>query len=139
MVSKVSNLLWVTSSSISDPECPDYSVAQGFFRSIRAEQPDTHIVTLAIEGEQDEQSQASHISEVYKTALDTEASSKEVEYIVRDGVITTGRTIRDISTDTALRSLVSKQLQKKPWGEGTSLKLGISQPGSLESHQFVED
>nr|ALQ32849.1 putative polyketide synthase [Fusarium foetens] len=139
MISKVSKLLWVTSASISDPKCPDYSVAQGFFRSIRAEQPDTHIVTLAIEGEQDEQSQASLISEVYKTAFDTEASSKEVEYIVRDGVISTGRAIRDISTDTALRSLVSKQLQQKPWGEGPALKLAYRQPGSLESLQFIED
>ncbi|KAI3574484.1 beta-ketoacyl synthase [Fusarium oxysporum f. sp. albedinis] len=139
MISKVSNLLWVTSTNISDPECPDYSVVQGFFRSIRAEQPDTHIVTLAIEGEIDEGSQAGIISEVYKTAFATEAPSKEVEYIVRDGVITTGRAIRDISTDTALRSLVSKQLQQKPWGEGPALKLGISQPGSLESLRFVED
>ncbi|KAF5707998.1 polyketide synthase [Fusarium mundagurra] len=139
LVSKVSNLLWVTSTNISNPECPDYSVAQGFFRSIRAEQPDTHIGTLAIDGEMAQDSQAGFISEVCKIAFDTETQSKEVEYIVRDGVIATGRAIRDISTDIALRSLVSKQLQQKPWGEGPALKLDISQPGSLESLQFVED
>lgn len=139
MISKVSKLLWVTSTSIGDPMCPDYSVAQGFFRSIRAEQPDTHIVTLAMDSEMAQASQAEIISEVYKTAFDTETPSKEVEYIVRDGIITTGRAVRDISTDTALRSLVSKQLQHKPWGEEPALKLGISQPGSLESLQFVED
>ncbi|KAK6697620.1 hypothetical protein SNK04_013873 [Fusarium graminearum] len=119
--------------------CPDNSVAQGFFRSIRAEQPDTHIVTLAIDGEMAQTSQAGFISEVYKTAFETETPSKEVEYVVQDGVITTGRAVRDISTDTALRSLVSKQLQQKSWGEGPALKLGISQPGSLDSLQFVED
>ncbi|KAF5579706.1 polyketide synthase [Fusarium pseudoanthophilum] len=139
LISKVSNLLWVTSPNNRSTECPDYSVAQGFFRSIRAEQPDTHIVTLAIEGEMAQASQVGFISEVYKAAFETEAPSKEVEYIVRDDVITTGRAIRDISTDTALRSLVSKQLQQKPWGEGPALKLGISQPGSLDSLQFVED
>ncbi|CAF3615362.1 unnamed protein product [Fusarium graminearum] len=139
LISKVSNLLWVTSASISDSMCPDNSVAQGFFRSIRAEQPDTHIVTLAIDGEMAQTSQAGFISEVYKTAFETETPSKEVEYVVQDGVITTGRAVRDISTDTALRSLVSKQLQQKSWGEGPALKLGISQPGSLDSLQFVED
>ncbi|KAF5254445.1 hypothetical protein FANTH_703 [Fusarium anthophilum] len=139
LISKVSNLLWITSSRISDSMCPDYSVAQGFFRSIRAEQPDTHIVTLAIDGEMAQASQACFISEVYKAAFKTETPSKEVEYVVRDGVITTGRAVRDISTDTALRSLVSKQLQQKPWGEGPALKLDISQPGSLDSLQFVED
>lgn len=139
LISKVSNLLWVSSASISDPMCPGYSVAQGFFRSIRAEQPETHIVTLAMDSEMAQASQAEIISEVYKTAFDTGTPSKEVEYIVRDGVITTGRAVRDISTDTALRSLVSKQLQQKPWGEGPALKLGISQPGSFESLQFVED
>jgi NADPH:quinone reductase-like Zn-dependent oxidoreductase/SAM-dependent methyltransferase len=139
LISKVSNLLWVTSPNNRSPEGPDYSVAQGFFRSIRAEQPDTHIVTLAIDGEMAQASQADFISEVYKAAFDTETPSKEVEYVVRDGVITTGRAVRDISTDTALRSLVSKQLQQKPWGEGRALKLSISQPGSLDTLQFVED
>ncbi|KAF5555172.1 polyketide synthase, partial [Fusarium phyllophilum] len=139
LISKVSNLLWVTSPNNSSPECPDYSVAKGFFRSIRAEQPDTHIVTLAIDGEMTQASKEGFISEVYKAAFDTETPSKEVEYIVRDGAIITGRAVRDISTDAALRSLVSKQLQQKPWGEGPALKLGISQPGSLDSLQFVED
>nr|ALQ32825.1 putative polyketide synthase [Fusarium dlaminii] len=139
LIRKVCNLLWVTSATISDPECPDYSVAQGFFRSIRAEQPDTHIVTLAIDGEMPQASQAGFISEVCKISFDTATPSKEVEYIVRNGVITTGRAIRNVSTDTALRSLVSKQLQHKPWGEGPALKLSVRQPGSLESLQFVED
>jgi NADPH:quinone reductase-like Zn-dependent oxidoreductase/SAM-dependent methyltransferase len=139
MISQVSNLLWVTSVNTSDPGCPDYSVAQGFFRSIRAEQPDTHIVILAIEGEQDERSQANIISEVSKTAFDDESSIKEVEYIARDSVITIGRAVRDITTDNALRSLVSKQLREKPWGDGPALKLSVSQPGSLETLHFVED
>ncbi|KAF5606225.1 polyketide synthase [Fusarium subglutinans] len=139
LISRASNLLWVTSASISDSMCPDYSVAQGFFRSIRAEQPDTHIVTLAIDGEMAQASQACFISEVYEATFETETPSNEVEYVVRDGVITTGRAVRDFSTDTALRSLVSKQLQQKPWGEGPGLKLDISQPGSLDSLQFVED
>ncbi|KAF5690649.1 polyketide synthase [Fusarium denticulatum] len=139
LISKVSNLLWVTSPNNRSLGCPDYSVAQGFFRSIRAEQPDTHIVTLAIDGEIAQASQAGFISEVYKAAFETGTPSKEVEYVVQDGVITTGRTVRDISSDTALRSLVSKQLQQKPWGEGPAIKLGISQPGLLDSLQFVED
>ncbi|SCV26211.1 polyketide synthase [Fusarium fujikuroi] len=139
MIRKVSNLLWVTSASISDPMCPECSVAQGFFRSIRAEQPETRIVTLAMDGDMVPASQPDFISKVYKAAFDTETPSKEVEYIVRDGVTTTGRAVRDMRTNTALRSLVSKQLQQKPWGEGPTLKLGISQPGSLESLQFVED
>ncbi|KAF9763871.1 hypothetical protein IL306_002970 [Fusarium sp. DS 682] len=139
LISKVPNLLWVTWNSLNDPGCPDYSVAKGFFRSIRAEQPDTNIVALAIEGMEDRNAQAGFISQVFQTAFDLDKPAREVEYVVRDGVITTGRAIRDITTDTALRSLVSKQLQQKSWGDGPALKLSISQPGSPESLRFVED
>ncbi|KAF4335671.1 polyketide synthase [Fusarium beomiforme] len=139
LISRAPNLLWVTSNSLDDPKCPDYSVAKGFFRSIRAEQPDTNIVTLAIEGEGDKISLAGFISQVLRTEFDSENSPNEVEYVVRDGVITIGRAIRDMTTDHELRSIVSKQLQQKPWGDGPALKLSIGQPGSLESLRFVED
>nr|ALQ32786.1 putative polyketide synthase [Fusarium babinda] len=139
LVGKVSNFLWVTSTSPDDPKCPDYSVAQGFFRSIRAEQPDTQIVTLAIEDDANSHSCAGYISQIFQTTLGTATSSNEVEYVVRKGLVTTGRAVEDTTTNHVLRSLVSKQVQQKPWADGPALKLSIGKPGSLDSLQFVED
>lgn len=139
LISKVSNLLWVTSTGFDDPTSPAYAVAQGFFRSIRAEQTDTHIVTLVIEDDEFSNQQPEYISQVFESAFGAGAHAKEVEYRVQKGIITTGRAIHDITTDSSLRSLVSKQSYDKPWSEDPALKLSMTKPGNMDSLQFVED
>nr|ALQ32756.1 putative polyketide synthase [Fusarium aywerte] len=139
LISNVSKLLWVTSSNLDDPNSPDYAVAQGFFRSIRAEQTDTHIVTLAIEDTEIKDTHSMSICKVFESAFASETQSKEVEYIDRNGIITTGRAIQDMANDSSLRSLVSMQLQNKPWSKGPALKLTTSNPGSMDSLQYIED
>ncbi|KAF4443314.1 polyketide synthase [Fusarium austroafricanum] len=139
LVRKASNLLWVTSTSLDDPKCPDFSVAQGLFRSIRAEQPDTHIVNLSIQDDEPFESCTDLISQAYHRSFDTRTPSNEVEYVAHDGVITVGRAVEDIAAKNSLRSILSKQLYQKPWGDGPALELSISKPGSLESLCFIED
>jgi NADPH:quinone reductase-like Zn-dependent oxidoreductase/malonyl CoA-acyl carrier protein transacylase/SAM-dependent methyltransferase/acyl carrier protein len=139
LISKISNLLWVTSTNAATPDFPDYSIAQGFFRSIRAEQPDTHIVTLSIQDEAENGPCTEPISQVFQATFDSAAPSKDVEYVVRDGLITTGRAIEDIATNKLVQSLTSPQVQQRAWGDGPALKLSMGKPGTLDSLQFIED
>lgn len=138
LIKNTQNLLWVTSTSTQDSQYPDYSIMQGFFRSIRAEQPESHIVTLAIEGQSDAATCTGFIQKVLQSAFGPQPS-EELEYVVNDGLLTTGRAIEDVSGNGTLRSLLSRQLKSKPWAEGPSLQLSVGTPGSLNTLRFVQD
>lgn len=138
LVGHARSLLWVTSTSTEDPQYPDYSIMQGYFRTIRAEQCDSHIVTLAVEGAADTSTRADYIKKVLESSFGPQASG-ELEYLVTDGLLTTGRAVEDVSGNNTLRSLLSRQLQHKPWIEGPVLQLSVGSPGNLDSLRFVED
>lgn len=138
LISHARNLLWITSTSTEDSQYPDYSIMQGFFRTIRAEQSDSHIVTLAIEGNSDTATRADFIQKVFQSSFGPQPSD-ELEYVVTDGLLTTGRAVEDVSGNNTLRSLLSRQLQRKPWTEGPALQLSIGSLGNLDTLRFVED
>lgn len=138
LISHTKNLLWVTSTSTADSQYPDYSIMQGFFRTIRAEQSDSHIVTLAIEGESDTATRANFIQKVFQSSFGPQPSD-ELEYVVADGLLSTGRAIEDVSGNKTLRSLLSRQLQHKPWAEGPALQLSVGSLGNLDTVRFTED
>lgn len=131
-------LLWVTASRIDDSGLPDYGAIQGFSRSIRAEQPDSRFVTLALEGGMDDYENASFIAKAFRAAFES-PSSAEVEYIVRDGYLMTGRAVEDIGGNEAIRPLLSQQLKQKPWAEGKDLKISIRARDDIDSLCFVQD
>ncbi|KAI1774512.1 hypothetical protein F4818DRAFT_64374 [Hypoxylon cercidicola] len=138
LLAQAYSLLWVTQTSIYDEEYSQYGVMEGFLRSIRHEESDKHIVTLAIESREETQDEyVQYITKTYKSAFESE--SKELEYVVRDGKLTTGRVAEDVSGNETLRSLLYPQLQDKPFSEGPALKLAIGETGTLDSLQLVED
>jgi NADPH:quinone reductase-like Zn-dependent oxidoreductase/SAM-dependent methyltransferase len=133
-------LLWVSASSIDDQQLPFYSQAQGFFRSLRLEVADSQIVTLAIEsqGTTSAMSSAQHITKVLQASfLDT--SSKELEYVVRHGLLETCRAAEDVKGNAALNALLSPQLHQKAWSEGPALSLSVKTAGTLDSLCFTAD
>ncbi|KAL1865498.1 Type I Iterative PKS [Diaporthe australafricana] len=138
LIKNTQNILWVTTTSIEDSQYPNYSIMQGFFRTIRAEQPESHIVTLAIEGQPDAATCASFIQKVLQSAFGPQPS-EELEYVVNDGHLTTGRAIEDVSGNGTLRSLLSRLLQRKAWAEGPALQLSVGTLGSLDTLRFVQD
>ena len=137
LIGQAPNLFWVTATSTQDVQYASYSVLQGFLRSIRAEQPDNHIVTLAVEGETDE-SVTSFVAKTFQAAFGS-SSSPELEYVVRNGAIMTGRAIEDVTGNSSLRSLLSQQPQQKTWAESPALQLTVGAQNSLDALQFVED
>ncbi|KAK7427746.1 hypothetical protein QQZ08_005684 [Neonectria magnoliae] len=136
LIKNAPNLLWATSTDTDNKQYPDYGIVQGFLRSIRAEQPDSHIVTVAIERVVDEATCAEYVAKTFWVAFDT-PSSKEVEYVVRDGLFMTGRVVEDVAGNTMLRSLLSPQMKQRAWSEGPALQLTMGSPGALDSLRFV--
>lgn len=137
LISQAPKLLWATGTSTTDEQYASYGILQGFFRSIRAEQPDSHIVTVAIEGEDNEQA-ACFIAKTVKSVFGAQPSS-EVEFVVRDGAVMTGRAAEFVTGNDSLRSLLSRQLQEKPWGEAPALQLTTGAQNSVDSLQFMQD
>ena len=130
-------LLWATATSITDERYASFGVVQGFVRSIRAEQPDNYIVTVAIEGETDDRA-ASFIAKACEAVFGPRPSP-ELEFIVRNGTFMSGRSIEDTTGNDSLRSLLSPQQQEKPWAETQALQLTTGAQNTIDSLQFVQD
>ncbi|KAK3368459.1 putative polyketide synthase [Podospora didyma] len=137
LVKHASKMLWVTAAATGSQH-PHHGAAQGFLRTIRCEQPIGHVVTLTIEGQSNATTNAQHIASVFSDAFDS--SSPEVEYVVRQGQILTGRAVKDPEGNDTLRSLLVPRLQHRAWRDAPSaLKLDVGAPGTLDSLHFVED
>ncbi|KAI3330341.1 hypothetical protein F4824DRAFT_478888 [Ustulina deusta] len=138
LVKSVKNLLWVTATKPDDFRFALYGIAPGFFRSIRTENIENHLVLLSIErSDESAAALARYVTKVLKAAF--EGPSAEVEYVVRQGELITGRVIEESSLNDTIRSLIHPQILHKPWSSGLALKLTVGIPGDLESLEFVED
>ncbi|KAK6954107.1 hypothetical protein Daesc_004069 [Daldinia eschscholtzii] len=137
IIRQAPQLLWATATSTDDAQYPDHSFVQGFIRSIRAEQPDSHIVTLAIENEKDAVKCSSFIAKAFQASFDS--SSKELEYIVRDGLLLTGRAVEDVEGNETMRSLLFPQQRNKSWAEAPAVQLSTNGGNSIDSLQFIMD
>ena len=142
LVQQWKNLLWITSSEISDdPYSAPYpyaSLKDGFLCTLRSEFNSKRIVSLSLEGEKEDLSSCvNHISKVFQSAFG--AMSPEVEYVVRDGQTLTGRLVEEKDLNRNLISSIVPQLATEPWLLGPPLKLDIGSRGSLETLHFVED
>ncbi|KAH9996378.1 polyketide synthase PksD [Xylariaceae sp. FL0662B] len=139
------NMLWVTSSNVgTDSQAaapyPFAGIKDGLLRSVRAEFNTKHIISLSLEDKsRDITSYAKHISRVLKSALVAGASSPEVEYMVRDGKICTGRLVKDVGLNRELSLFMRPTMRTETWLPGPPLKLDIGNRGQLETLYFKED
>ncbi|KAL6878977.1 polyketide synthase [Trichoderma novae-zelandiae] len=138
LVGKASKLLWVTATSTDSDEYADYGAAQGFFRSIRVEQPSNRIISLAMEGKLESLKTVQLIETVFNASFGPSASN-EVEYLVKDGLLMTGRAIENVSGNDTLTALLSHQLQEKTWYDGPALQLSVGTQEGTNKLQFVRD
>ncbi|KAJ4322670.1 hypothetical protein N0V84_004695 [Fusarium piperis] len=138
LINGAPRILWITTSGIDNHHPCQYSVAQGFLRSIRAEQADSHIVALTIEDNAD-LSVASHLIGKVFCQVYGPSTSDEVEYLVRDGLVLTGRAVKDVGDNAALWSLLSPRLQYKKWVDAEALRVSLGSKGSSETLRLVHD
>ncbi|KAH8201344.1 hypothetical protein TruAng_004512 [Truncatella angustata] len=139
LLNRASRLLWVTATATDDSQYPHYSAVNGFMRTVRSEQPDSHIVTMAIEGEKDVAICAHFIAKIFKASFESFSRPQELEYIVRHGHVQSGRAVEDEAGMSMLHSLLYPQLQQKAWKESIGLQLVIGTPGSIGSLRFTQD
>ncbi|KAI1410735.1 hypothetical protein F5Y13DRAFT_201943 [Hypoxylon sp. FL1857] len=138
MMKKVRNLLWVSSVSIDDKSYPYYNLSQGFLRTIRSEATEKHIVSLAFESANISPiSYAETVLKIFQASF--VSTSPELEYIVRDGSITTGRLFEETSLNDTVKSIVWPRLSNECWLPGPALKLTQQTSGMLDTLEFVED
>lgn len=138
LIQNAPRLLWVTSSYPSSADNPEYSIMQGFLRSIRAEQPSSHIVGLNIEGETDITSCADSIAKIVEVSFGP-SESHELEYILRDGVFFTARTIENVVGNKAIERLLLPQLEHRPWATTDAIRLSMGSKGTVNSPVFIRD
>lgn len=136
-------LVWVTSPRPQDTTYSHFGVVTGLFRTVRAEASEKHIVTLAIESDQrpTPQELTDYIGQVLGASVRSNSSSSpaEVEFIVRNGHLLSGRLVENIEFDEKIRSMVSCQRKNEPLGPGQRLALTVGTVGMLDTLQFVED
>lgn len=138
LIQNAPRLLWVTSSGTNAADSPEYNVMQGFLRSIRAEQPSSHIVSLNIDGETDAAVCANSIAKIVESSFGL-LSAPELEYILRDGVFITARAIEDVAGNKAIQPLLLPQLEHKPWATAGALRLSMGVKSAPKSPRFVRD
>ncbi|RYP65674.1 hypothetical protein DL769_006253 [Monosporascus sp. CRB-8-3] len=139
LIQRSCKLLWVTSTSVQDAEYPSYSVAIGFLRTIRSEAPEKRIVTLAIESADGASSLASLPDYIFRILDATmNGTSPEIEFVVQDGYLTTGRLKQRKALHKQMVSLISRAVRQEPWLPGPALVAHVGTPDHERFH-FVED
>ncbi|KAI1384387.1 ketoacyl-synt-domain-containing protein [Hypoxylon trugodes] len=140
LLKQARNLIWVTApqEGANDARFPHYAIAQGFLRTVRAEMPESHIVSLSIEDVTSGETRGEIINRTIETAFG-DSPSAELEYVFRSGTIHTARAIESISSNNTLESLLYPRLQELTWEDSPAIKLALGTPGSLESVRFQQD
>ncbi|KAF1974305.1 polyketide synthase PksD [Bimuria novae-zelandiae CBS 107.79] len=142
-VQQSKNLLWVTAydgeGNALPSSYPYAGIKDGLLRTLRSEFALNRIVSLTIgDNTRDLAACASYVFDVFQSAFVGDLSA-DVEYMVRDGQILTGRLVDDIDTNNALTSSVVPQAVTEPWLPGPPLTLDIQTRGQLETLHFKED
>ncbi|CAN9080485.1 unnamed protein product [Alternaria alternata] len=132
------HLLWVTAALTSQQSSPCTSIKDGLLRVIRAENNSKRIISLTLEHDaSDIQICQQYIVQVFHSAF--EDASPELEYMVQDGKIMTGRLVFEADLNRDVVSCMSPITRHEAWLPGPPLKLHVASRGSLESLCFIED
>ncbi|KAI0197537.1 polyketide synthase PksD [Astrocystis sublimbata] len=139
------NLLWVTgtpkpeTNTIGSLLEPYHGLKDGFLRSLRAELVNKRIVSLTLEDTSMHTvtRNAQHVFNIFTTAF--ESQSTELEYVIRDGTITTGRLVEGTVMNKALQDSLHPQMKTRSWLSSPPVMLSIGSRGSLETLHFKED
>ncbi|KAI0020262.1 hypothetical protein F4780DRAFT_742638 [Xylariomycetidae sp. FL0641] len=139
LVEGIERLLWVSSSLINSPRYASASMVRGFGRCMRLEEIGKDIVTLTIESEGGGDLTAEHVETVFSSSFVKGMS--EVDYIVREGKVMTGRLVHEPSLSEKLHALSFEEMKTGPWLSGPvhGVKLVVGTPGLLDTLYFRED
>lgn len=93
LLERNSSLLWVSSGGGRNAS-PDHGMLHGLARTLRHEQPERHLVTLALDAADSTATRVSHMTKVIKEMVSRSGNSQyEQEYVAIDGVLHTWRLV----------------------------------------------
>ncbi|XXG96503.1 hypothetical protein Hte_002786 [Hypoxylon texense] len=129
-------LLWVTSSPTNEEMIPYHGLMKGFWRTIRSEAFEKHLVTLEIEQDKP-YSELHHILQVFQASF--LQGSPEVDYAVRDQQLMSGRLVKERTLNNTIYDLLASKTVTSPLGIDPPIRLSVGTPGLLDTIKFVED
>ncbi|KAK6216060.1 hypothetical protein LQW54_003834 [Pestalotiopsis sp. IQ-011] len=140
------NLFWI-SSSTQNPDsdsdsgqglAPNSGIKDGLLRTLRSEWSDKRVVSLSFDDKcQDVAACANTIFQVFQHAFGQ--ASADVEYIVQDGVVMTGRLKQELTIQREIDISTPPEVVTEAWLPGPPLKLEIGSRGQLETLCYKED
>ncbi|KAI8946974.1 KR-domain-containing protein [Xylaria longipes] len=132
-------LVWVSSGLQVEGSYPYYHLATGLLRVIRSEAPEKRIVLLVEETrtQLDLQTLTRSILEVLDAYV--YGDHPEVELVIRDGLLCSGRIVEDIGLDERISAMIHQKRSFSRLDDDPPLKLDIGTPGMLVSLRLVED
>ncbi|PHH65729.1 hypothetical protein CDD81_1456 [Ophiocordyceps australis] len=137
MVAKAKRLFWVNATTEGDAAMPHFYLAQGLLRSLRSEMPSTQIISLTIEAQDlNPEFIFKYISTVVHDVFCSD--SAEVEFIVRNGQLLTGRAVQATVESKHLETLISPGLTTASWESSSQLKLHTGTPGDFDTLHFIQ-
>lgn len=142
-VQQSTNLFWVTAydaeSTAPLSSHPYAGIKDGLLRTLRSEFALKRIISLTIgDSTRDIATCARYVMMIFESAFVRELSA-DVEYIVWNGQVLTGRLVVDIDTNKDLKSSIVPEAITESWLPGPPLTLAIQTRGQLETLQFRED
>ncbi|KAH7304313.1 hypothetical protein B0I35DRAFT_484602 [Stachybotrys elegans] len=138
MLQCVQNLVWVTCTSQFDDNYPHYATVTGLLRTLRMEGIEKRIISLAVESDDNTTSEtiSGYIHRVLEAGVQ---SNPEVEFVVRNGYLSTARLVESSVVDDAIQGMASAEPRHEPLGSDPPTKLSVGTPGMLDTLRFVED
>ncbi|KAI1824650.1 fatty acid synthase S-acetyltransferase [Xylaria intraflava] len=136
----VKRAIWFSSSYYRDDSSSFHGMMVGLFRSLRSEAAEKRLVTLHVQTDDTEfeiDRNVEHLNHVLSNSFN--ADSIDFEFLVRDGTIHVARLVEEKAIMAGISEIIHPQLKTESWLPGPSLKLGLREPGALDSLQFIED
>lgn len=135
LIERMGLLVWVASSPAGSEA--QSGIKDGFLRTLRAEFNNKRIVSVTLDGDNETSACASQVSKVFTSIFRNE--SLEVEFVIREGQVMTGRLVQDAGLNDQLLSSIHPEAKIAPWLPGPPLKLHIGSRGGLDTLHFRED
>lgn len=136
VVTHCTSILWVTAGGGCSPQNPEYTMVDGWARTLRAEHENLRMITLALDlnGESNSDPVLHIIRVLTDELLDLERTNYEPEFMEMDGIlhVTRVKSSKSLSDDLHAASL-PRQSAIKSLRDAGNVKLAYKMPGLLET------
>lgn len=144
LVTGARGVMWISRGGAIDCEIPGRGLHSGLLRTLRWEDRTRRYVTLDLDPKSPPwtSNSAKTILDILKATFNYEAEGGpiDLEYAERDSLIHVARFCNDSVENDAISNTVNSEPEMLPYFQpGRELKMGVEQPGLLDSLTFRDD